>query len=180
MDRPLGSHRYVEVNGAKLYTESFGHGAPIVFLHGGMIFFDNNYANQRDYFAAYRRVIGIDQRGHGHSADGPWALSYQQMANDTAAVIEQLGVGPVDIVGHSDGANIGLLIARDHPALVRRLVISGASLRSGLSAEEVRATQFAMPALNSLPRSFRRLPTDFRRGSERTMPRSVPTGSITG
>ena len=64
-----GTHRYVEVNGAKLYTESFGHGAPIVFLHGGMIFFDNNYAQQRDYFAAYRRVIGIDQRGNGHSPD---------------------------------------------------------------------------------------------------------------
>jgi pimeloyl-ACP methyl ester carboxylesterase len=133
-----GTHRYVEVNGAKLYTESFGRGAPIVFLHGGMIFFDNNYARQRDYFAAYRKVIGIDQRGHGHSADGPWTLSYQQMADDTAAVIEKLGLGPVDIVGHSDGANIGLLIARDHPALVRRLVVSGANLRSGLSAEEVR------------------------------------------
>lgn len=137
-DRTGGAHHYVEVNGAKLYTESFGRGAPIVFLHGGMIFFDNNYAKQRDYFAAYRRVIGIDQRGHGHSADGPWTLSYQQMADDTAAVIEKLGVGPVDIVGHSDGANIGLLIARDHPALVRRLVVSGANLRSGLSAEEVR------------------------------------------
>jgi pimeloyl-ACP methyl ester carboxylesterase len=147
---PGGSHRYVEVNGAKLYTESFGHGAPIVFLHGGMIFFDNSFAKQRDYFAAFRTVIGIDQRGHGHSADGPWTLSYQQMADDTAAVIEKLGIGAVDIVGHSDGANIALLVARDHPALVRRLVISGANLRSGLSAVEARQrSQWAAPQLTA-------------------------------
>ena len=166
-----GAHRYVEVNGAKLYTEAFGRGAPIVFLHGGMLFFDNNYAKQRDYFAAYRRVIGIDQRGHGHSPDGPWTLSYQQIADDTAAVIEKLGIGPVDIVGHSDGANIGLLIARDHPALVRRLVISGANLRSGLSAEEVRkrsqwpATQLAaklQTVADGLPPWFR---TDYAKVS---------------
>ena len=132
-----GTHRFIEVRGAKLYTESFGHGAPIVFLHGGLLFFDNNFAKQKDYFAANRTVIGIDQRGHGHSPDGPWSLSYQEMAEDTAAVIAQLGVGPVDIVGHSDGGNIALLVARDHPHLVRRVVISGANIRSGLTAEQV-------------------------------------------
>ncbi|HUJ52847.1 MAG TPA: alpha/beta hydrolase, partial [Steroidobacteraceae bacterium] len=61
-----GTHRFFEVRGARLYTETFGHGQPIVFLHGGMTFFDSNFAKQRDYFAAHRTVIGIDQRGHGH------------------------------------------------------------------------------------------------------------------
>jgi pimeloyl-ACP methyl ester carboxylesterase len=136
-DDNTGTHRFYEVRGAKLYTEIYGHGAPIVFLHGGMVFFDNSFEKQRDYFASYRTVIGIDQRGHGHSPDGPWPLSYQMMADDTAAIIEQLGLGPVDVVGHSDGANLALLLARDHPQLVRRLVISGANLRSGLSPAEV-------------------------------------------
>jgi pimeloyl-ACP methyl ester carboxylesterase len=131
------THRFYEVRGARLYTQIYGHGAPIVFLHGGMVFFDNSFDKQRDYFASYRTVIGIDQRGHGHSPDGPWPLSYQMMADDTAAIIKQLGLGPVDIVGHSDGGNLALLLARDHPQLVRRLVISGANLRSGLSPEEV-------------------------------------------
>jgi pimeloyl-ACP methyl ester carboxylesterase len=135
---PTGTHRFYDVRGTKLYSETFGHGAPIVFLHGGLMFFDNAYAKQLDYFSSYRTVVGIDQRGHGHSPDGPWSLSYQGMADDTAAVIEKLGVGPVDVVGHSDGANIALLLARDHPTLVRRLVISGANLRPGLSAEELR------------------------------------------
>jgi pimeloyl-ACP methyl ester carboxylesterase len=131
-----GTHSYYEVNGARLYTEKFGHGPPIVFLHGGGNFFDNSFALQRDYFARDHTVIGIDRRGQGHSADGPWALSYQMMADDTAAIIERLGLGAVDIVGHSDGADVALLLARDHPQLVRRIVISGANLRSHLSAEE--------------------------------------------
>ena len=140
-----GTHEYYFVNGAKLYTESLGHGTPVLFLHGGLMFFDNAYAKQRDSFAAHHLVIGIDQRGHGHSPDGPWQISYQLMADDTAAVIQKLKVGPVDVVGHSDGANIALLLARDHPELVRRVVISGANLR-GWSPEVLEARKRLPPA----------------------------------
>ena len=137
------SQRYVEVRGAKLYTQIYGRGPPIVFLHGGMAFFDNSFAKQRDYFATYRTVIGIDQRGYGHSPDGPWSLSYQMMADDTAAIIERLGIGPVDIVGHSDGADLALILARDHPQMVRRLVISGANIRADLSPETKQRAQWS-------------------------------------
>jgi pimeloyl-ACP methyl ester carboxylesterase len=140
-----GTHEYYFVNGVKLYTESFGHGTPVLFLHGGLMFFDNAYSKQRDYFAAHHMVIGIDQRGHGHSPDGPWQISYQLMADDTAAVIQKLKVGPVDVVGHSDGGNIALLLARDHPELVRRVVISGANLR-GWSREVLEARERLPPA----------------------------------
>ena len=108
-----------------------------------MAFFDNSFAKQRDYFSAFRTVIGIDQRGHGHSPDGPWSLSYKMMADDTAAIIEQLDVGPVDIVGHSDGADLALLLARDHPKLVRRLIISGANIRVDLSPEAKLRSQWS-------------------------------------
>jgi pimeloyl-ACP methyl ester carboxylesterase len=135
-DSSGGTREYYSVNGTKLYVESFGQGRPMLFLHGGLMFFDSAYAKQRDYFAAHYRVIGIDQRGHGHSPDGPWQLSYQLMADDTAAVLQALKLGPVDVVGHSDGANIALLLARDHPELVRSLVISGANLR-GLPADKL-------------------------------------------
>jgi pimeloyl-ACP methyl ester carboxylesterase len=146
-DAPNGTQRYYEVRGAKLYTQIYGHGAPIIFLHGGMAFFDNSFANQRDYFSAFRTVIGIDQRGHGHSPDGPWALSYKMMADDTAAIIEKLGLGPVDIVGHSDGADLALVLARDHPQLVRRMVISGANIRVDLSPEAKLRSQWSQQQL---------------------------------
>jgi pimeloyl-ACP methyl ester carboxylesterase len=137
-DGPTITRQYYEVDGTKLYTERLGRGTPILFLHGGLLFFDNNFIKQRDYFAAHHTVIGIDQRGHGHSPDGPWQLSYQLMADDTAAIIRKLKLAPVDVVGHSDGADIALLLARDHPELVRKVVISGANLR-GLPPAELEA-----------------------------------------
>jgi esterase/lipase len=65
------------------------------------------------------------------------------MADDTAAIIEQLGLGAVDVVGHSDGANLALILARDHPKMVRRLVISGANIRADLSPEEKQRAQWS-------------------------------------
>lgn len=107
--------RIHEVRGVKLYVETFGRGAPLVFLHGGLLFFENNFGKQRDYFSSFRKVIGIDRRGHGHSPDNAQSFSYREMVEDTAALIEQLGVGPVDVVGHSDGGNIGLLLVLEQP-----------------------------------------------------------------
>ncbi len=112
----------------KLYAEITGSGPPIVFLHGGLSFFDSAFAAQKLYFSAFRTVVGIDQRGHGRSPDVDRPFSYREMAEDTAALLRKLGLGPVDVVGHSDGGNIGLLLARYHPELVRRLIVSGANV----------------------------------------------------
>lgn len=156
--------RFVEVRGNKLHVETLGSGQPILFLHGGLVFFANNFAAQRDYFASFRKVIGVDQRGHGHSPDNDQPFSYQEMADDMAALIVQLGVAPVDVVGHSDGGNVGLILARDHPGLVRRLVISGANLKPGLPPEEVQKraqwpkemiAEKAKQMAEKLPPSFR-------------------------
>jgi pimeloyl-ACP methyl ester carboxylesterase len=117
-----------ELGGVKLHAEISGHGAPIVFLHGGLSFFDSSFVEQKAYFSAFRTVIGIDQRGHGHSPDNDQPFSYRQMADDTATLIGKLNLGPVDVVGFSDGGNVGLLLARYHPQLVRRLVVSGANV----------------------------------------------------
>jgi pimeloyl-ACP methyl ester carboxylesterase len=158
-----GTHQFYEVHGARLYTEKFGFGPPILFLHGGGLFFDNSYSHQRDYFASYRTVIGVDQRGQGHSPDGPWALTYQMMADDTAAVIEQLGLGAVDIVGHSDGADVALLLARDHPQLVRRMVLSGPNLRAHLTPEEQQRAEWSPEQFTSHVQALAKwLPASFR------------------
>src|SRR6266446_5376901 len=67
--------------------------------------------------------------GHGRTADLPSRqFSYAQMAEDTAALLAQLGVESVDVVGMSDGGIVGYLLAIDHPSLVRRLVTSGANV----------------------------------------------------
>jgi len=127
--RAADAGRLYDVHGTKLYVEVSGSGPPIVFLHGGFSFFDHSFTKQKAYFSAFRTVIGIDQRGHGHSPDDARPFSYRAMAEDTAALLQQLRVGPADIVGHSDGGNVALLLARYHPDLVRRVVVSGANFR---------------------------------------------------
>ncbi len=133
---PGRSTQLMEVNGSRLHVELEGRGPPLLFLHGGLQYFASDFATEHSVFVATRTVIGIDQRGHGHSPDEARPFSYQAMADDTAAVLRKLQLGPVDIIGESDGGDVGLLLAHDHPELVRRLVITGANLRADLPPDE--------------------------------------------
>lgn len=137
---------YANVRGARLYYEV--HGAadapPVVLLHGGMHSAALSFAKQIPEFARTRRVIAIEQMGHGHSPDvAGRALSYEGMTEDTAALLRLLKIREADVVGWSDGGQIGLRLAFTHPDLVRRVVASGvgfgasAAMRARLAAADV-------------------------------------------
>ena len=170
----------VEVRGSKLYVQISGNGSPVLFLHGGLHHFDNSFAKQRDAFGLTHTVIGIDQRGHGHSPDDERPFSYQDMADDTAEVIRVLRLGAVDVVGHSDGGNVALKLARTHPELVRRIVISGANLRPSLPPDELQARQrWSTKQMDEfLAKLDRRLPPSFRPEYEAVTPDGADHWSI--
>lgn len=71
---------------------------------------------------APRRVVALDQRAHGDS-DGGGPLSPQDYVADAAALLRQLGLGPVVVVGHSMGGVIAYLLAAQYPQLVAGMVI---------------------------------------------------------
>jgi pimeloyl-ACP methyl ester carboxylesterase len=123
----LVAGREARVEGIRLYYEVYGAGVPLVVLHGngGSI---SALRYQIDFFRAHRTVIAIDSRGHGKSEMGQGRLTYEQMADDVAALLKQLNPGRADILGWSDGGIVGLLVALRHPEVVRSLAISGASL----------------------------------------------------
>jgi len=156
--------QFVDVRGSHLSVQVHGSGRPIVFLHGGLHHFDNSFDKQRDAFARTNTVVGIDQRGHGRSPDDARPFSYQEMADDTAAVVRALKLGAVDVVGHSDGGNVALLLARSHPDLVRRVVVSGANLRPSLPPDEVQARLrwSDQQVAEFLPKLEQRMPPNFR------------------
>lgn len=108
-----------------LYVESQGDGPVLVMLHGGGGGVDD-LAALRERLQAGRRVISPEQRGHGRST-GEGEISYAVQAADTCALLDELGVHAADIVGWSDGGVLGLLIARDRPDLVGRLVTVSAN-----------------------------------------------------
>ena len=123
---------YARVGDINMYYEVKGGGAApaVVLLHGGTSSIEGTFRNQLADFAKTHRVIAIEQVGHGHTADRDGPFSYTRMADDTAALLAQLNVANADLIGWSDGGIIALMIARKHPELVRRVVISGANIRS--------------------------------------------------
>jgi pimeloyl-ACP methyl ester carboxylesterase len=120
---------YAEVHGIKMYYEVHGEGRPVVLLHGGTSTIQASFAEQIPVLARSHRVIAIEQMGHGHTGDvAGRELSYEGMAEDTAALLAQLGISNADVIGWSDGGQLALRLAITHPDLVRRVVASGVGL----------------------------------------------------
>ncbi|MBW5486520.1 alpha/beta fold hydrolase [Streptomyces bambusae] len=119
---------YVEISGVRTWYEAEGAGDPLVLLHGGMCT-NETWSPQRADLAARHRLYLPERRGHGHTPDTEGPLSYQDMADDTVRFVEAVVGGPAHLVGWSDGGIIALLVARDRPDLVRKVVAMGANFR---------------------------------------------------
>lgn len=98
----------------------------MLVMHGGSAFIETMH-HQIQALAKNHRVIAPDSRGHGRSSDSAAAISYLQMAEDMRELLSQLEISKVDIVGWSDGGNIGLFMAREDPTLVNHLVKIGSN-----------------------------------------------------
>jgi pimeloyl-ACP methyl ester carboxylesterase len=126
VSRTAHGGRSAEINGVRIYYETFGAGPPVLVLHGGTASLESMHYQIRA-LARSHFVIAPDSRGHGRSTDGDGPLSYAQMADDMLALLDRLQVGKADIVGWSDGGIIGLDLAMLHPDRVGRLVAIGAN-----------------------------------------------------
>ncbi len=134
----------VAVNGVELYYEIHGEGPPLVMLHGGV--------NPSEMFGAplaematTHQVIAIHLRGHGFSTDSDDPWTYEQMADDVAALLGELGIDKIDVMGWSLGGGVALQTAIRHPDRVGKLIVISKSIRHGGNFPEVRAQFDAMP-----------------------------------
>jgi len=132
------------VNGVVLYYEIHGEGSPLVMLHGGV--------NPSDMFGApltemarTHQVIAIHLRGHGFSTDADQPWSYEQMADDVAALLGELNIGKVDFMGWSLGGGVALQTAIRHPEHVGKLIVISMNIRDTGNFPEIRAEFDAMP-----------------------------------
>lgn len=94
---------------------------PLVIAHG-LFGSARNWGVIARRLADERQVVAVDMRNHGHSPRDP-RHDYPAMANDLAEVIDSLG-GQADVLGHSMGGKAAMVLALDHPAHVRRLVVA--------------------------------------------------------
>lgn len=122
---------YADVNGLKMYYERHGSGPPLILLHGG--------AGSTEMFGGLtpslsedREVILLDLQAHGRTADIDRPLRYEFMADDTAALMDFLGLARADFMGYSLGGGVALRTAIQYPAKVARLIlVSTPSKRQG-------------------------------------------------
>ncbi|HEX4151526.1 MAG TPA: alpha/beta hydrolase [Steroidobacteraceae bacterium] len=126
------------VNGHRILYATRGTGPTLVFLHGGGDSGEHSFVRQLDVFSERHHIMAPDQVGQGRTPEVPGPLSYTSMMQDTAALLGQLRLKHVDIVGFSDGGILALMLAIRHPELVRRLVISGVNISpEGLVTENL-------------------------------------------
>jgi pimeloyl-ACP methyl ester carboxylesterase len=119
---------YAPIGALRMFYSIQGTGDPIVLIHGGLGSSDL-FAQLAPRLSARRQVIAVDLQGHGRTADIDRPLSYQAMADDIQALLEQLHRRNADVLGYSVGGEVALRLAISHPASVRRLIIVSAAFR---------------------------------------------------
>lgn len=113
---------YAPVNGVEIYYEVYGSGKPLVLLHGGLEAIEG-FAPMLPTMSEGREVIAVDLQGHGRTLPFDRAMTWPNLANDIAALIQYMGYDKADVMGYSLGGLVALRTALDHPEVVNRLVL---------------------------------------------------------
>jgi pimeloyl-ACP methyl ester carboxylesterase len=152
---PAPEGHYAPVNGLRMYYEDHGQGRVLVLIHGGGSTIETSFGALLPRLARTHRVIAVEQQAHGHTEDLERPHSFEQMADDTAALLAQLHIREADVLGFSNGGMTALQLAVRHPALVHRLVIcSGFYAHAGL-IPELRAGFAQPPNADQMPKVLR-------------------------
>lgn len=137
------SGQYADIDGARIYFEETGdkERPVLLLLHGGLEDIEN-LNSIASYCSEEFRVIGIDSRGHGKSTLGTEKLTYERLQLDVEAILEQLNIKTLNIIGFSDGGIVAYRIAASKRVDVRKLITIGASWSENdvIKAEDVLKT----------------------------------------
>jgi pimeloyl-ACP methyl ester carboxylesterase len=128
------SSGYAPVNGIRMYYEVHGEGTvPLVLIHGGGSTIETSFHYLLPLLSAHRKVIAVELQAHGRTSDRDSAESFQQDADDVAALMRYLKIGKADFLGFSNGGSTVLQIAIRHAEVVDKIVpISAVYRRDGL------------------------------------------------
>jgi len=120
---------YAPVNGVKMYYEVHGSGEPVVLLHGAFMTITNNWTGWIGELSKTRKVIAVELQGHGRTADIPRDITSENLADDVAALLEQLKIPRADLIGYSMGGAVAMQCAIRHPDKVRKVVVISSTFR---------------------------------------------------
>lgn len=122
----MNNGNYATVNGLKMYYEIHGQGKPLVLIHGGGSTIQTSFSTILPMLAQHRQVIAVELQAHGHTADRDTPESFEQDANDVAALLDHLKIEKADILGFSNGGQTAMQLGISHANKVNKLVIISA------------------------------------------------------
>jgi pimeloyl-ACP methyl ester carboxylesterase len=158
---------YADVNGLHLYHETYGSGAPLVLLHGGMLTIDLNFATLIPTLATTHTVIGVEMQGHGRTANIDREITYPNLASDVVALLDHLGIERAAVLGHSMGGGVALELAVSHPDRVSAIVpISASVSKDGMHPDLSDPSTFETSPIMPTAQDF----ADFKEAYERLSP----------
>src|SRR3954468_19615904 len=124
---------YPPIHGLTIYYEVHGElgtsPRPALLLMPGAFMATDSMPSWVAAFASQRTVILFDQQGHGRTPDADRRMSYEQFADDAAALLRALNVEVADVMGYSRGGGVALQLALRHPTQVNKLVSMSATFR---------------------------------------------------
>lgn len=117
---------YATVNGLKMYYEIHGQGKPLILIHGGGSTIQTNFEKIIPLLSQNRKVIAVELQAHGRTSDRNADLTFEQDADDIAALIKHLNIDKADFFGFSNGGTTTLQIAIRHPEIVDKMILGSA------------------------------------------------------
>ena len=145
---------YASVNGLNLYYEIHGKGTPLVLIHGGGSTLETTFGRVLHDFAKTHRVIAVEMQAHGHTADIDRPLSFQQDADDIAALLKQLKIEKASIFGFSNGASTTLQFAIRHPEMTDKIIV-GSTFYKKSGAPDWFWDMMAKPTFEGMPQQYK-------------------------
>lgn len=116
---------YSQVNGIRMYYELHGtDGDHLVLIHGGGSTIKTSFAKILPLLAKSHQVVAVELQAHGHTEDRESPESFEQDADDVAALLHNLHIGQASFLGFSNGGNTAMQIAIRHPQVVKKLILA--------------------------------------------------------
>ncbi|MEK6322594.1 MAG: alpha/beta hydrolase [Acidobacteriota bacterium] len=157
---PAAGHTLIH-DGVKLYYEVYGKGEPLLLVHGNGASIGTLGA-QIAHFRKRYKVIAMDSRDQGRSGDSSGKLTYEKMTDDLAALLDHLKVGPVNVLGWSDGGIEALLLGIRHPAKVKKIAAMASNLNPSAQAVHPEMIALVKSMIEAIPPAVRDTPQGMR------------------
>lgn len=164
--------QHFDANGVDIAYLDEGEGLPILLIHGFASTAHVNWVNTGwvDFLVEHgRRVIALDNRGHGDSEKlyDESAYTAPQMAQDALGLLDHLDIGKADVMGYSMGARIATFMTLERPERIRRLLIGGLGIHlvKGLGGAREISEALLAPSLEEVKDAQGRM---FRAFAEQT------------